>query len=264
MDYNKMLQYHKEQNAACTIAVLNVSLEEASRFGIMNTDENNKIYEFEEKPKHPKSTKASMGIYIFTWSKLREHLIRDEENPNSENDFGKNIIPNMLNDGEIMMAYEFDDYWKDVGTIDSLWQANMELLGEDSPIKLNDPSWKIYARNPNAQPHYVADGAVIKDSIITEGASIYGTVEHSVLFHGCRVGKGAIVRDSVILPDAVIEDGAVVQYSIVGQDAVICKNATVGAPKETCDSGAIAVVGDNVRIGENAQVAPGEMIGENR
>ncbi|MBQ7916148.1 MAG: glucose-1-phosphate adenylyltransferase, partial [Firmicutes bacterium] len=178
--------------------------------------------------------------------------------------FGKNIIPNMLNDGEVMMAYEFDDYWKDVGTIDSLWQANMELLGEESPIKLNDPSWKIYARNPNAQPHYVADGAVIKDSLITEGASIYGTVEHSVLFHGCRIGKGAIVRDSVILPDAVIAEGAVVQYSIVGQEAVIGKNATVGAPKETCDSGAIAVVGDTVRVGENAQVAPGEMIGENR
>ncbi len=145
MDYSKMLKYHKEHKAACTIAVLNVSLEEASRFGIMNTDENNRIYEFEEKPKQPKSTKASMGIYIFTWSKLRKYLIEDEADPNSDNDFGKNIIPDMLNDGEVMMAYEFGDYWKDVGTIASLWEANMELIGEDSPIKLSDPSWRIYA-----------------------------------------------------------------------------------------------------------------------
>ena len=184
MDYNKMLQYHKAHQAACTIAVLNVSLEEASRFGIMNTDEENRIYEFEEKPKVPKSTKASMGIYIFTWNKLREYLIQDEADPQSSNDFGKNIIPEMLAHGEIMKAYEFNDYWQDVGTIESLWEANMELIGEESPIKLADPSWSIYARNPNEQPHYVAEGAEIRDSIVTEGASIYGTVEHSVLFHG--------------------------------------------------------------------------------
>lgn len=264
MDYNKMLQYHKERQAACTIAVLNVSLEEASRFGIMNTDEENRIYEFEEKPKHPKSTKASMGIYIFTWSKLREYLIRDEADPKSSNDFGKNIIPMMLGDGEMMVAYEFSDYWKDVGTIESLWEANMELIGEDSPIKLQDPSWRIYARNPNEQPHFVAEGASIKDAIVTEGGSIYGSVEHSVLFHGCRVGKNAIVRDSVIMPNAVIEDGAVVQYAIVGQEACIGKGAVVGAPKEECPAGGIAVVGDSVQIGSQAQVAPGEMAGENR
>ncbi len=264
MDYNKMLQYHKAHEAACTIAVLNVSLEEASRFGIMNTDENNKIYEFEEKPKEPKSTKAWMGIYIFTWNKLREYLTRDEADPTSSNDFGKNIIPQMLGDGEVMMAYEFNDYWKDVGTIESLWEANMELIGEDSPIKLADPSWRIYARNPNEQPHYVAEGAEIKDSIVTEGTSIYGSVEHSVLFHGCRIGKGAIVRDSVIMPDAVIEDNAVVQYAIVGQEAVIGQEASVGAPKETCESGAIAVVGDGVSIGKGIQIAAGEMVGENR
>ena len=264
MDYNKMLQYHKAHQAACTIAVLNVSLEEASRFGIMNTDEENRIYEFEEKPKVPKSTKASMGIYIFTWSKLREYLIQDEADPKSSNDFGKNIIPEMLAHGEVMMAYEFSDYWKDVGTIDSLWEANMELIGEDSPIKLTDPSWRIYARNPNEQPHYVAEGAEIRDSIVTEGASIYGTVEHSVLFHGCRIGKGAIVRDSVIMPDAVIEDNAVVQYAIVGQEAVIGQEASIGAPKETCENGAIAVVGDGITIGKGVQIAAGEMIGENR
>ena len=264
MDYSKMLKYHKEHKAACTIAVLNVSLEEASRFGIMNTDENNRIYEFEEKPKQPKSTKASMGIYIFTWSKLRKYLIEDEADPNSDNDFGKNIIPDMLNDGEVMMAYEFGDYWKDVGTISSLWEANMELIGEDSPIKLSDPSWRIYARNPNERPHYVADGAEIRDTIVTEGASIYGSAEHSVLFHGCRIGKNAIVRDSVIMPNAVIEEGAVVQYAIVGQGSVIGKNAMIGAPKETCENGAIAVVGDNITIGNDIQVAPGEMVGEDR
>ena len=264
MDYSKMLKYHKEHKAACTIAVLNVSLEEASRFGIMNTDENNRIYEFEEKPKQPKSTKASMGIYIFTWSKLRKYLIEDEADPNSDNDFGKNIIPDMLNDGEVMMAYEFDDYWKDVGTIASLWEANMELIGEDSPIKLSDPSWRIYARNPNERPHYVADGAEIRDTIVTEGASIYGSTEHSVLFHGCTIGKNAIVRDSVIMPNAVIEEGAVVQYAIVGQGSVIGKNAMIGAPKETCENGAIAVVGDNITIGKDIQVAPGEMVGEDR
>ncbi len=264
MDYSKMLKYHKEHKAACTIAVLNVSLEEASRFGIMNTDENNRIYEFEEKPKQPKSTKASMGIYIFTWSKLRKYLIEDEADPNSDNDFGKNIIPDMLNDGEVMMAYEFGDYWKDVGTIASLWEANMELIGEDSPIKLSDPSWRIYARNPNERPHYVADGAEIRDTIVTEGASIYGSAEHSVLFHGCTIGKNAIVRDSVIMPNAVIEEGAVVQYAIVGQGSVIGKNAMIGAPKETCENGAIAVVGDNITIGKDIQVAPGEMVGEDR
>ena len=264
MDYNKMLQYHKEHEAACTIAVLNVSLEEASRFGIMNTDEENRIYEFEEKPEHPKSTKASMGIYIFTWSKLREYLIRDEANPKSSNDFGKNIIPMMLADDETMMAYEFSDYWKDVGTIESLWEANMELIGEDSPIKLQDPSWSIYARNPNEQPHFVAAGASIKDAIVTEGGSIYGKVEHSVLFHGCRIGKNAFVRDSVILPNAVIEDGAVVQYAIVGQEAHIGKGAVVGAPKEECGQGEIAVVGDSVEIGGGVRVSPGEMAGENR
>ncbi|MBQ4383908.1 MAG: glucose-1-phosphate adenylyltransferase [Firmicutes bacterium] len=263
MDYNKMLEYHKANEAACTIAVLNVTLAEASRFGIMNTDENNHIYEFEEKPKHPKSTKASMGIYVFTWSKLKKYLVEDEANPKSENDFGKNIIPAMLGAGETLMAYEFDDYWKDVGTIESLWEANMELLGEDSPIKLNDPDWRIYSRNPNQQPHYIAAGAEVRNSIITEGAEIRGKVGHSVIFHGVYVGKDAVVEDSVILPNAVIEDGAVVRYSIVAQDAVIEKGAVVGAPKEECEPGAIAVIGENVKVEAGASVAPGVMAGEN-
>ena len=263
MDYNKMLQYHKQTDAACTIAVLNVTLEEASRFGIMNTDENNRIYEFEEKPKQPKSTKASMGIYIFTWSKLRQYLIADEADPQSENDFGKNIIPEMLGNGEVLMAYEFDDYWKDVGTVQSLWEANMELIGVDSPINLNDPSWRIYSRSPNVQPHYVAPGASLSETIVTEGAIIAGKVEHSVLFSGCKIGKGAIVRDSVIMTNAVIGDGAVVEYSIVGQGVVIGANATVGAPKEICKPGSIALIGENLTVGEGATVEPGIMVSEN-
>ncbi|MBQ7064792.1 MAG: glucose-1-phosphate adenylyltransferase [Firmicutes bacterium] len=263
MDYNKMLQYHKQTDAACTIAVLNVTLEEASRFGIMNTDENNRIYEFEEKPKQPKSTKASMGIYIFTWSKLRQYLIADEADPQSENDFGKNIIPEMLGNGEVLMAYEFDDYWKDVGTVQSLWEANMELIGVDSPINLNDPSWRIYSRSPNVQPHYVAPGASLSETIVTEGAIIAGKVEHSVLFSGCKIGKGAIVRDSVIMTNAVIGEGAVVEYSIVGQGVVIGANATVGAPKEICKPGSIALIGENLTVGEGATVEPGIMVSEN-
>ncbi|MBQ6239178.1 MAG: glucose-1-phosphate adenylyltransferase [Firmicutes bacterium] len=263
MDYSKMLEYHKEKEAACTIAVLNVTLQEASRFGIMNTDENNRIYEFEEKPKHPKSTKASMGIYVFTWSKLKKYLVEDEANPDSENDFGKNIIPAMLGAGETLMAYEFADYWKDVGTIESLWEANMELLGENSPIKLNDPDWRIYSRNPNEQPHYIAAGAEVHNSIVTEGAVIAGKVSHSVIFHGVHIAKDAIVEDSVILPNAVIEEGAVVRYSIVAQGAVIGKGAVIGAAKEECEPGSIAVIGENIEVEAGACVKPGVMAGEN-
>ncbi len=260
MDYSKMVDFHKEQQAACTIAVLNVTLEEASRFGIMNTNPDGSIYEFEEKPKVPKSTKASMGIYVFTWAKLKKYLVEDEADPNSENDFGKNIIPRMLGEGEKMMAYEFSDYWKDVGTIESLWEANMELIGEDSPINLADPGWRIYARNPNERPHYVADGAVIQDSIVPEGCDIYGTSIHSVLFHGCKIGKGAVVRDSVIMPNAVIEDDAVVEYSIVAQDAVIGKGAHVGAPRTEEKKTGIAVIGERAVVEAGSVVEPGVMI----
>ncbi|MCI8633110.1 MAG: glucose-1-phosphate adenylyltransferase [Lachnospiraceae bacterium] len=272
MDYSKMIDYHRKKEAACTIAVLNVTLEEASRFGIMNTDEDNRIYEFEEKPAEPKSTKASMGVYVFSWKKLKKYLEEDENTPGSSNDFGKNIIPNMLGAGEAMYAYEFSGYWKDVGTLDSLWEANMELLDPANPINLSDPTWKIYARNPNEPPHFTAAEAQIKNSMITEGTRVYGTVEHSVIFHGVSIGKGAIVRDSVILPNSKIEDGAVVEYAIVGQEAVIGKNARVGCSKEEAMktvqpdpmAGYMAVLADEIQIGENKTVQAGEMLAQDR
>ena len=264
MDYSEMVRYHQEKGAACTIAVRNVPLEEASRFGIMNTRDDNEIFEFEEKPKHPKSTKASMGVYVFTWSVMRDCLIRDEANPNSENDFGKNIIPMMLEEGDKIYAYEFDSYWKDVGTIESLWESNMEVLNGEEGIELADPDWRIYSRNPNEPPHYVADNAVIKNSMITEGARIYGDVENSVIFYGAYVGPGATVRNAVIMPDARIEAGAVVDYSIVGQEAVIGAGARIGLPMNECKKGDIAVVGNELKVSAGASVAPGEMLAENR
>lgn len=272
MNYSKMIDFHKRQGAACTIAVLNVSLEEASRFGIMNTDENNRIYEFEEKPAHPKSTKASMGVYVFSWKKLKEYLEADEATAGSSNDFGKNIIPNMLNAGEPMYAYEFSGYWKDVGTLDSLWEANMELLDPSNPINLSDPTWKIYARNPNEAPHFCSSIAQIKNSMITEGTQVYGSVEHSVIFHGVYIGEGAVVKDSVILPNTRIEAGAVVEYSIIGQETVVGRGAQVGCRKEEAMatvepgkmSGYMAVLGDEIRIGENQIVKAGEMLDEDR
>ncbi|MEG1874510.1 MAG: glucose-1-phosphate adenylyltransferase [Angelakisella sp.] len=245
MDYNAMLAYHKEKDADCTIAVLKVSMEEASRFGIMNAKADGQIFEFEEKPKHPKSTLASMGIYIFKWSKLRQYLVGDANTPGSSNDFGKNIIPNMLADGEKMYAYAFDGYWKDVGTIESLWEANMDLLDPKVPLDLYDPTWKIYARNPVMPPHYVAEGAMVENSMVTEGCEIAGEVDFSILFAGVKVEKGAIVRDSIIMPGSVIRAGAVVQYAIIAEDVVIGPNAVVGQRPECWDdkdSWGIAVV----------------------
>ena len=257
MDYNAMLKDHKRTGAACTIAVLNVTLEEASRFGIMNTDENNKIYEFEEKPKHPKSTKASMGIYIFDYKKLKSYLTADEADPNSSNDFGKNIIPNMLNAGEAMYAYDFEGYWKDVGTIQSLWEANMDLLGRPPKFDLYDRSWRIFFRNNPLPPHYAATDAVISNSLVTEGCEIYGAVKNSVMFRSVKVARGATVKDSVILPGAVIGEGATVEYAIVDSETVIEAGAKIGAPKE---SGAeITVVGSGLRITADMDIPVGCM-----
>ena len=191
MDYNAMLMDHIHNDADCTIAVREVPWEEASRFGIMNTDENNRIVEFEEKPPKPKSNKASMGVYIFTWKKLYQYLTEDEADPKSSNDFGKNIIPNMLRDGQRLFAYTFDGYWKDVGTIESLWEANMDLLRQPMPIDLYDKKWRVYARNPGMPPHYVAPGAKISGSLVTEGCEVFGEVAGSVLFAGVTVGAGA-------------------------------------------------------------------------
>ncbi len=263
MDYEKMLKFHKEKEADCTIAVLQVPMEEASRFGIMNAQEDGKIYEFEEKPAHPKSNLASMGIYIFTWKKLREYLEQDAKTPGSANDFGKNIIPSMLAANEQMYAYAFDGYWKDVGTIDSLWEANMDLLDPKVPLSLYDPDWKIYARNPALPPHYIAPGAHVQNSMVTEGCVIEGTVDFSVVFAGVTIEEGAVVRDSIIMPGSVIQKGAVVDYAIVAEQTIIGENAVVGARPEGMEdiSGwGVTVIGSGVAIGAGVHIAPKAMV----
>ena len=259
MDYNKMLEYHKEKNAACTIAVIDVPLEEASRFGILNTHEDGEIYEFDEKPEKPKSTHASMGIYIFSYKELRKYLIEDDENKNSSHDFGKDVLPAMLNAGERMFAYPFEGYWKDVGTIDSLWEANMDLLDPNVTLDLKD----IYSRNPMMPPHFVSNDAVIQNSLVADGCNVYGNLEFSILFSGVTIGKGATINSSIIMPGAVIEEGATVQFAIIAENTVVRKNAVVGAKPEDCanrDDWGIAVVGENSIIDEGAVVKPKEMI----
>ena len=262
MDYSDMLAHHKATNADCTIAVLEVTLEEATRFGIMNVDANDQIYEFEEKPKQPKSNLASMGIYIFTYQKLRKYLIEDEADPNSSNDFGKNIIPNMLNAGEKMMVYRFSGYWKDVGTIDSLWDANMDMLAPHNSIDLNDTSWPIYARTPVRPPHVTGPNGVVSHSLVTGGCEVNGTVENSVLFHSVTVEEGADIQYSILMPGAKVKAGAKVHYAIVAENAVIEAGATVGAAPTGEDGWGIAVVAGGVTIGENAVVSPSAMIRE--
>ena len=260
MDYAKMLDEHKKSGAACTIAVLDVPLEEASRFGIMSTNEDGSIYKFTEKPKNPDSTKASMGIYVFTKDKLEAYLKADNDDPTSSNDFGKNIIPTMLEKGEKMMSYSFEGYWKDVGTISSLWEANMDLLGDTPAFSLLDESWRIYSRHTAQPPQYIAKGAVVENSSVTAGCQIYGTVKNSVLGAHVTVGKDAIVEDSVIMNDVTIEDGAVVRYAILDEKVTVGKKATVGAARE---SGAeIAVVGADVTVKAGEIVAPGAMLSE--
>lgn len=263
MDYSKMLEFHKEKQADCTIAVMEVPWEEASRFGIMACDEDKKIYEFAEKPKEPKSNLASMGIYIFTWSKLKKYLEEDEANPESENDFGKNVIPAMLQNNERMYAYAFQGYWKDVGTIDSLWEANMDLLDPNVPLDLYDDDWKIYARNPVMPPQYVAEGAVTQNSMISEGCIVEGDVDFSILFAGVTVEKGAVVHDSIIMPGSVIKAGAVVEYSIVAENVVIGENAQVGDRPENIEDKAnwgVTVIAKDIHVGKNAKVPAKAMI----
>ena len=260
MDYSKMLAEHKKNGADCTIAVLEVPMEEASRFGILNTDENNRIYEFEEKPKQPKSNKASMGIYIFTTEVLKKYLIEDEADPNSSNDFGKNIIPNMLNDGMKMYSYTFDGYWKDVGTLTSLWEANMDLLGNPPAFNLYDRSWRIFYRHNAFPPHRVAAGAEVKNSMLTEGCVIEGTVENSVLANGVRVEKGAVVKDCVIMSGVTVKAGARVEYSIIDSDTVVGAGAVLGEPKE---NEKLLLVGAGVDVPAGAAIRGGEMIDVN-
>ena len=263
MDYNKMLEYHKAKDAACTIAMLEVPWEEASRFGLMFVNDDGSISEFEEKPKNPKSNKASMGVYIFTWSKLRQYLIDDENNPESGNDFGHDVIPAMHNNGERMFAFKFEGYWKDVGTIDSLWEANLDLLNPKVDLDLSDDSWKIYSRNPIAPPHFISDTAKVENSMIGEGCVIDGAVDYSILFSNVTVEEGAKVRYSIVMPGTTIKSGAVVEYAIVAENAVIEEGAHVGESPEEIDNlekWGVTVIGEKVTIGQNAKVKAKEMI----
>ena len=257
MDYAAMIAHHEAHHADATIAVRQVPWEEASRFGIMNTDANCNITEFEEKPAHPKSNNASMGVYVFIWEKLRKYLIEDEQDPDSSNDFGKNIIPKMLADGQRMVAYSFQGYWKDVGTIESLWEANMDLLAPTPEIDLHDKTNRIYARNLGMPPQYVAPEAQVDNCLITEGSDIHGTCMHAVLSSGAVVESGARVIDSVIMPNARVCAGATVRRAIVAENAVIGPNAVIGE-----ETGKIAVVGTGVTVPADTVVRAGEQYGE--
>ena len=261
MDYAAMLADHIKNEADCTIAVLNVPIEEASRFGIMNTEADGKIYEFEEKPKEPKSTKASMGVYIFRWDVLREYLIADDADPTSSNDFGKNVIPKLLADEHRLYAYEFDGYWKDVGTIDSLWQANMEILGENPELNMRDAKSCIYARNYAHPSSYIAPDAEIVNSYIAEGCTVYGKVYNSVISTGCVIEKDAEVKASFVMPDAVIETHAAIRYAIIGENATVHANARVGDHPQFYDKEkwGIAVVGKDKVVDQNKMILPKEV-----
>ena len=264
MDYSDMLEQHIESGAACTIAVLDVSLEEASRFGIMNTKDDGTIYEFEEKPKQPKSTLASMGIYIFNWDKLKYYLTEDEKDENSSNDFGKNIIPSMLSRNELLKVYRFNDYWKDVGTVDSLWEANLDLLNPKIDLNLADKNWKIYSRNTGIPPQYISPEAQVENSLITDGCEIYGIVDYSILFKNVTVEEGATVEYSLVMPGAVIKSGAKVRYSIIAENVTVEEGAVIGADPREVESSqwGIAVVGDNLTVGKNAKISPSKMVTE--
>lgn len=266
MDYSKMVDFHKKNNADLTIAVQEVSLEEATRLGIMTCDSDMRVVDFTEKPKEPKSTLASMGIYVFTWKKLKEYLIENENANNGSKDFGKDIIPSMLDKKENLFAYTFDGYWKDVGTLDSLWEANMDLLSPSVPLDLYDNEWKIYTRNNNMPPQYIGSTAELENSMIAEGSTINGKVDFSIIFAGAKIEEGATVNYSIVMPGTVIKSGAVVEYSIVGEDCVVHENAKIGLSPETVenrDEWGIAVIGHNVDISEGAEVLPKDIISKN-
>ncbi len=261
MDYADMLSVHIKNEADCTIAVLEVPKKEASRFGIMSTNKAGRIVEFQEKPAHPKSTKASMGIYIFRWDVLKEYLVADAADPKSSNDFGKNIIPNLLADGHKLFAYEFAGYWKDVGTIESLWQSNMDILGEKPLLDMRESENRIYARNYSHPCSYISPEAEIEDSYVAEGSRVYGKVHHSVISTGCVIEKGAEIYDSFVMPNSVIETRSVIRYSIVGEDAVVHANARIGDDPEfySGDKWGIAVVGKDKAVEQNKILLPGEI-----
>ena len=262
MDYDEMLDYHKEHHADATIAVIEVPMKEASRFGIMNTEEGGKIVEFEEKPAEPKSNLASMGIYIFNWKLLRKMLLADMKDPDSNHDFGKDIIPRMLEDQKTLYAYKFKGYWKDVGTIPSLWEANMEVLDpEHSGINLFDEDWKIYSRNSGMPGHKICAGASVENSMITDGCKIAGSVKHSILFAGVKVEAGAVVEDAVVMGRTTIKAGASVKHCIVAENVVIGENAVVGAMPTEEEQG-VATIGPDVCVGTGAKIGSNAMISE--
>ncbi len=265
MDYSAMLAYHEEKKADVTIAILEVPWEDASRFGIMNTDENDKVYEFVEKPKNPISNKASMGIYIFKWKKLRQYLMEDQRTSGSSNDFGKDIIPKMLQDGEQMYAFPFKGYWRDVGTIQSLWEANMDLLEESPELDLYDPGWRIYSRNPVEPPHYIARGANVRSCIITEGGMIYGDVNHSVLFAGVTVGKGSRVHNSILMPNVKIGENTIIENAIIAENTVVGDNCYIGysagvTEKPNMNGNDITVIGENLTLPSGYKLDKGIMV----
>lgn len=271
MDYSKMVRQHKKAGADATIAVIEVPWDEASRFGIMNTDGDMNIVEFEEKPENPKSNLASMGVYCFSWEVLKKYLTEDEENPESDNDFGKNIIPAMLNDGLKMVAHKFDGYWKDVGTIQSLWEANMELLEDNPGCNLDDKNWRIYSRNPIKPPQYIAPEARLKNCYITEGCEIYGEIEHSVIFEGVTVGENTKVEDSIIMPGANIGKNTVIYKSIIGPNVVVGDGATIGSMDESANkdwlnskicTNDITLLGADIKIDDSVKIATNSMVTE--
>lgn len=266
MDYSKMLDYHIANNADSTIAVIDVPRSEASRFGIMTCDEEGRIVDFTEKPKEPKSTLASMGIYVFSWEKLRKYLIENENANTGSKDFGKDIIPAMLANDERLFAYEFKGYWKDVGTLDSLWEANMDLLSPSVPLNLYDPNWKVYSRHNNMPPQYIGKNAHVENSMITEGSVVDGTVDFSIISSGVTIEEGASVKYSIVMPGTTIKKNAVVEYAIIGENCVVESDAMIGMNPESVpnrDDWGIAVLGHNITISSGKRVLPKEIISEN-
>lgn len=266
MDYSKMLDYHIANNADSTIAVIDVPRSEASRFGIMTCDEEGRIVDFTEKPKEPKSTLASMGIYVFSWEKLRKYLIENENANTGSKDFGKDIIPAMLANDERLFAYEFEGYWKDVGTLDSLWEANMDLLSPSVPLNLYDPNWKVYSRHNNMPPQYIGKNAHVENSMITEGSVVDGTIDFSIISSGVTIEEGASVKYSIVMPGTTIKKNAVVEYAIIGENCVVESDAMIGMNPESVpnrDDWGIAVLGHNITISSGKRVLPKEIISEN-
>ena len=265
MDYSLMLKQHKKQGAACTIAVLEVSYEEATRFGIMNTNPDGTVYEFEEKPKKPKSNLASMGIYIFDWQKLRKYLTEDEKKKGSSNDFGKDVIPAMLEAGEKLCTYRFNDYWKDVGTVESLWDANLDLLNPKINLNLSDPQWRIYSRTNSPPPQYISSTSKVENSLVSDGCNVYGNLDFSILFKDVTVEEGATVEYSLVMPGSVIKSGATVRYSIIAENVTVEEGAEIGvdpAKKAPDEEWGITVIGEGVTINKNAVLGAGLMITE--